>query len=125
MEPSLVASAESAAASSAVSARRASPPARRTMWSSASCSRVTVPFRPRTSAIARRTRPRTSSSVSERSCSTSDRDSSGDTTEKYGFSVVAATSSTIRSSTAPSSASCCVREKRCTSSMNRTVDSPE
>jgi hypothetical protein len=123
--PSLVATAESAAASRAVRARRASPPASRTMWSSASFSRVTVPSRPRSSAMARSTRFRTSSSVSERSCSTSDLDSSGETTEKNGFSVVAATRSTIRSSTAPSRASCWVREKRCTSSMNRTVDSPE
>nr|NEW30927.1 hypothetical protein [Nocardia cyriacigeorgica] len=38
---------------------------------------------------------RMSSSVSERSCSTSDRDSSGETTENEGFSVVAPTSSTI------------------------------
>ena len=123
--PSFVAAAESAAASSAVSARRASPPASRTMWSSASGSRVTAAFRPRSSATARRTSVRTSSSVSERSCSTSERDSSGETTEKNGFSVVAATSSTIRSSTAPSRASCWVREKRWTSSMNSTVDSPE
>lgn len=62
-----------------------------------------------------------SSSVNGRSCSTSERDSSGETTENDGFSVVAATSSTVRSSTAPSSASCCVLENRCTSSMNSTV----
>ncbi len=42
-------------------------------------------------------------------------------TEKYGFSVVAASSVTVRSSTAASSESCWVLENRCTSSMNSTV----
>ena len=65
-----------------------------------------------------------SSSVSGCSASTSERDSSGETTENDGFSVVAATSSTSRSSTAPSSASCWVLENRCTSSMNSTVCCP-
>ena len=45
--------------------------------------------------------------------------------EKYGFSVVAATSVTQRFSTAGSSASCWVLEKRCTSSMNSTVSRPD
>ena len=49
-----------------------------------------------------------SASVSGCSCSTSDRDSSGETTEKNGFSVVAAISTMVRSSTAPSSESCWV-----------------
>ena len=53
------------------------------------------------------------------SCRISDRDSSGATTENDGFSVVAATSSTTRFSTADSSASCWVLENRCTSSMNK------
>jgi len=42
-------------------------------------------------------------------------------TEKYGFSVVAASSVIVRSSTAASSESCWVLENRCTSSMNSTV----
>ena len=62
--------------------------------------------------------------VSGRNCRISDRDSSGATTENDGFSVVAATSSTTRFSTAESSASCWVLENRCTSSMNSTVCSP-
>ena len=107
-----------------MSARRASPPAMRTRWSIASSAMVTVPASPRSSSRARRSTVRMSSSVSERSCSTSERDSSGDTTENDGFSVVAPTSSTIRFSTAASSASCWVLEKRCTSSMNNTVCSP-
>ncbi len=45
-------------------------------------------------------------------------------TEKYGFSVVAASSVTVRSSTAASSESCWVLLNRCTSSMNRTVGGP-
>ena len=65
-----------------------------------------------------------SASVSGCSCRTSERDSSGETTEKNGFSVVAAISTIVRSSTAPSSESCWVRENRCTSSMNSTVCSP-
>ena len=65
-----------------------------------------------------------SSEVSGRSCRISDRDSSGATTENDGFSVVAATNNTTRFSTAESSASCCVLENRCTSSMNSTVCSP-
>ena len=69
----------------------------------------------------------TSSTPPSSSCarvSSSERDSSGDTIEKYGFSVVAATSVTQRFSTAGSSASCWVLEKRCTSSMNSTVSRP-
>lgn len=62
-----------------------------------------------------------SAGVSGCSCRISDRDSSGATTENDGFSVVAATSSTTRFSTAASRASCCVLENRCTSSMNNTV----
>ena len=65
-----------------------------------------------------------SSAPSGCSCRISDRLNSGATTENDGFSVVAATSSTTRFSTAASSASCWVLEKRCTSSMNRTVCSP-
>ena len=42
------------------------------------------------------------------SCRISERDSSGATTENDGFSVVAATNSTTRFSTAASSASCCL-----------------
>ena len=65
-----------------------------------------------------------SESVNGCSCSTRERDSNGETTEKNGFSVVAAISTMVRSSTAPSSESCWVRENRCTSSMNSTVCSP-
>ena len=46
------------------------------------------------------------------------------TTEKNGFSVVAAIRLTIRSSTALSSESCWVLENRWTSSMNSTVRRP-
>ena len=53
------------------------------------------------------------------------RESSGEITEKNGFSVVAATSVTQRFSTPGRSASCCAFEKRCTSSMNSTVSRPE
>ncbi len=76
------------------------------------------------SSIARCTTARVSSAVSGRSCRISDRDSSGATTENDGFSVVAATNSTTRCSTADSRASCWVLENRCTSSMNSTVCSP-
>ena len=69
-------------------------------------------------------RARMPSAVSGCNCRISDRDSSGATTENDGFSVVAATSSTTRFSTAASSASCWVLENRCTSSMNSTVCSP-
>ena len=53
-----------------------------------------------------------------------ERDSSGETTLKDGFSVVAAMSVTHRFSTLGSRASCWERENRCTSSMNSTVSSP-
>ena len=66
----------------------------------------------------------TSSSSSGWSVSSSDRDSSGDTTEKLGFSVVAPMNDTQRFSTAGSSASCWVLENRCTSSTNSRVCRP-
>jgi hypothetical protein len=50
---------------------------------------------------------------------------SGETIEKNGFSVVAATRVTVRASTAPSNESCCVLENRWISSMNSTVSRPE
>ena len=80
-----------------------------------------MPPRPRSSATARSSRVPTA--ASSRACRprTRLRESSGATTEKLGFSVVAPTSSTTRSSTAPSRASCWVRLKRWISSMNRTV----
>ena len=65
-----------------------------------------------------------SSSVSGCRVSSRQRDSSGDTTEKNGFSVVAPIRVTQRFSTAGSSASCWVFEKRWTSSMNSTVRRP-
>src|SRR5450631_204212 len=65
-----------------------------------------------------------SSSVSGCNVSSSDRESSGEITEKNGFSVVAAISVTRRFSTAGNRASCCVFENRCTSSMNSTVCVP-
>lgn len=114
----------SAATSSAVSARRASPAASRTRRSTASGATATCPPRPRGSSIARCTTVRMSSALSGRNCRISERDSSGATTEKDGFSVVAATSRTTRFSTADNSASCWVLENRCTSSMNSTVCSP-
>src|ERR1035437_5682672 len=67
---------------------------------------------------------RTSSSDSGCRVSSSDRDNSGDTTEKNGFSVVAPMNDTQRFSTAGSSASCWVLENRCTSSTNSTVCAP-
>jgi hypothetical protein len=67
---------------------------------------------------------RMSSSDSGCRVSSSDRDSSGETTEKNGFSVVAPMNETQRFSTAGSSASCWVLENRCTSSMNSTVCAP-
>ncbi len=74
--------------------------------------------------MARRITVAVSAAVSGCSCRISERLSSGATTENDGFSVVAATSSTIRFSTAASSASCWVLENRCTSSMNSTVCPP-
>ena len=65
-----------------------------------------------------------SSSDSGVRVSSSERDSSGLTTEKNGFSVVAPMKETHRFSTAGSSASCWVLLNRCTSSMNRTVCLP-
>ncbi len=113
-----------APASRAVSARRASPPATRSRCAIASSETSTAPARPRSSAIARRITASTPPSSSEASVSSSERESSGDTIEKYGFSVVAATSVTQRFSTAGSNASCWVLENRCTSSMNSTVSRP-
>ncbi len=63
--------------------------------------------------------------MSGSSVSSSDRDSSGATTAKNGFSVVAATSVTKPFSTAGNSASCWVLVKRWTSSMNSTVRTPD
>lgn len=65
-----------------------------------------------------------SSSSSGLSVSKSDRDNSGEMTEKLGFSVVAATSVIHLFSTEGSRASCCDLENRCTSSMNNTVSCP-
>jgi hypothetical protein len=62
--------------------------------------------------------------VSGSRVSSSDADSSGEITEKNGFSVVAATSVTQRFSTPGSRASCCALVKRCTSSTNSTVSRP-
>jgi hypothetical protein len=90
----------------------------------ASSSSETAPARPRSAASARSTSPATSASVSGLRVSSSDRDSSGEITEKLGFSVVAAIKVTSRFSTAGSSTSCWVLEKRCTSSTKSTVDRP-
>ena len=111
------------AVSSAVRARRASPPAKRTNRSVASGEMVT-PGRPSGWASARAITRSTSSSV--RACRTSsiDRDSSGLTMLMLGFSVVAAIRVTQPCSTAGSRTSCWVLEKRWTSSMNRMVRSP-
>ena len=56
--------------------------------------------------------------------SSRDRESSGEITEKNGFSVVAATSVTQRFSTPGSNASCWALVKRCTSSTKSTVSCP-
>jgi hypothetical protein len=65
-----------------------------------------------------------SSSVSGSRVSSSERESSGEITEKNGFSVVAATSVTHLFSTPGRSASCCALVNRCTSSTNSTVSGP-
>ena len=65
-----------------------------------------------------------SSSSSGWSVSSSDLERSGETTENDGFSVVAPMKETQRFSTAGSSASCCVFEKRWTSSMKSRVCRP-
>jgi hypothetical protein len=67
---------------------------------------------------------RMSASPSDRRVSSSARERSGPTTENDGFSVVAPMNDTQRFSTAGRSASCCVLENRCTSSMNSTVCLP-
>ena len=113
-----------AAASRIVNDLRASPPAMRTMSSSASPSSRTVPLSPRASRTARVMTLRNSVSVSDSSLTTTDRLSNGLITEKLGFSVVAAMKVTSRFSTLGSNASCCDFENRCTSSMNSTVSRP-
>jgi hypothetical protein len=65
-----------------------------------------------------------SSSVSGSRVSSSERDRSGEMTEKKGFSVVAATSVTQRFSTPGSNASCCALVNRWTSSTKSTVSRP-
>ena len=115
---------DSAAASRYVRLRRASPPDNATSWSIAASDAVIRPPMPRSSTSARRSTARTDASSSDSNFTISDRDNSGATTEKLGFSVVAATSNTTRFSTAANSASCWVLENLCTSSMNSTVDMP-
>ena len=85
---------------------------------------VIRPARPRSSATARSITARMSASDSGSRVSSRDRDSSGPTTEKNGFSVVAPMNDTHRFSTAGSSASCCALLNRCTSSTNRIVPVP-
>ena len=65
-----------------------------------------------------------SSRVSGSSRSSRERDSSGETTVKNGFSVVAATSVSQPFSTAGSRTSCWALEKRCTSSRKSRVRAP-
>ena len=113
-----------AAASSAVNARRASPIANWARTATASSEISTRPPRPRGSTTALRMSAATSASAREVSVTTTLRDSSGEITEKLGFSVVAAMSVTQPFSTAGSSASCWLFEKRCTSSMKSTVPRP-
>src|SRR5699024_1181784 len=60
----------------------------------------------------------------ELSCNNKERDNSGATTEKDGFSDVAATNKTVRLSTAASKASCWVLENLWTSSLKSTVSTP-
>ena len=90
----------------------------------AASSILTSPFKPRLSSTARAMSVARSDGSNDSSLTTTERDSNGLMTEKLGFSVVAPMKVTSRFSTAGSSASCCDLEKRCTSSMNRTVSVP-
>lgn len=80
--------------------------------------------KPRGFDTARSITVRSSSGSNDSSLTTTERLSSGLITEKLGFSVVAAMKVTSRFSTLGNNASCCDLEKRCTSSMNRTVSLP-
>ncbi len=113
-----------AAASKPVSARRASPPANRTNAVNASGSMPNAPSRPRASDSALITTSMRSASDNGTRATMTDRESSGAMTAKLGFSVVAATRITVRSSTPGSSASCCALLKRWISSRNNTVCRP-
>ena len=99
-----------AAASRTVRDLRASEPARRTIRSRAASSMPTAPASPRSSASARSMSAPTSSAPSGRRVSSRERDSRGETTEKLGFSVVAATRTTQRFSTPGSRALLGARE---------------
>ena len=115
-----------AAASRALRAWRASPSARSTRWARASSSRARPrPPRPRSgSARARVTISSRSSPPSGSSRNSSDRLIRGALTVKNGFSVVAPTRTTVRSSTPGSRASCWLLLKRWISSMNRMLRRP-
>ena len=116
--------APAAAASNAVKADRASPPANRTSASRASAANVQRSASPAGATSARSISVPTSVSPSRANRTTMERDSSGEITENEGFSVVAATNVIHPFSTAGNNASCCVLENRCTSSMNNTVRRP-
>jgi hypothetical protein len=77
-----------------------------------------------TTSSARRNRPAMSSAVSSCSSYTCVREISAELTSKYGFSVVAPTSTTSPSSTAGSSASCWALLKRWISSRKKMVWRP-
>ena len=110
-----------AAASRMVRVLRPSPPPMRMISSRASSSMATVPSNPRGLAMARSISVPRSASSSDSSLTTTERLSNGLITEKLGFSVVAPMKVTSRFSTLGNRASCWDFEKRCTSSMNRTV----
>lgn len=113
-----------AAASRIVSVFRASPPAIRTISSTASSLILTSFLSPRSLSMALLMSVFRSSGSSDSSLTTTDRLNNGLMMEKLGFSVVAAMKVTSRFSTLGSNASCCDLENRCTSSMNSTVSLP-
>ena len=118
--PGWRARARATATSRLVSAWRPSPPARSARWASASGSAVgALGVEPLAQQRARS--PRASSGWRRNSV---ERDSSGALTSKYGFSVVAPTSTSSPLSTDGSRASCCDLLNRCTSSRNRIVPWP-
>ena len=117
------ASARSAAASSPVSATRASPAGdldeviERVGGRASGRAPPSPALRPRTRA---RTRPRGRPLRAARAGAAGTARAAGDE-ERYGFSVVAPISVTVPSSTAGSRTSCCAFDHRWTSSTNRTV----
>ena len=114
----------SAESSSKVSSRRASPDAKPTSCRRASPSTCNVPLYPRESSSARCRRSSKSSLPSGASRKVRNRESNAAEMARGGGSVVAPTRMIVPVSTCGKSASCCVRLKRCSSSMKRSVCSP-